>query len=168
MPEPQKVARLDLSTTTPAPDAVPTSFSEAPSKHTKRLHQLKPSAKIDLTTHGPVRPEPKPEPASRPNHASGSGAPRGRRDEHSPSRSHQNRSGGPQRGGGPNRRQQDSRPQGGRPQGNRHHDSRQQDSRQQGNRQQSNRQQNVPTPSSSGSTLAELLSADVLAKLRGE
>ena len=168
MPEPQKVARLDLSTTTPAPDAVPTSFSEAPSKQTKRLHQLKPSAKIDLTTHGPVRPEPKPEPASRPKPPSSGGAPRGRRDEQGPGRSNQNRAGSPQRGGGPNRRQQDNRqqdnrPQGGRPQGNRPHDS-----RQQGNRQQDSRQQNAPAPSSSGSTLADLLSADVLAKLRGE
>ena len=123
MSEPQKVARLDLSTTSPSPDAVPTSFSEAPSKQTKRLHQLKPSAKIDLTTHGPVRPEPEPAPAPRPKAArpKGGKGPSGR----------QNTQGGPRADG----------------------------SRQKGSG------RSAP---SSGSTLADLLSADVLAKLRGD
>jgi hypothetical protein len=122
MSEPQKVARLDLSTTSPSPDAVPTSFSEAPSKQTKRLHQLKPSAKIDLTTHGPVRPEPEPEAAPKPKAQSkGSGKP-GR---------HKQKSGGQKSGG----------------------------SRQQGRGR---------SAAPSGSTLADLLDPDVLAKLRGE
>ena len=134
MSEPQKVARLDLSTSAPDADAVPTSFSEAPSKQTKRLHQLKPSAKIDLTTHGPVRPEPKE-------------APKPQRD----SKPRPQKQGGGRPEGGRKQPSQSGRSGSGRPQG--------------GGQSPGGRQQSAP---SSGSTLADLLSADVLAKLRGE
>ena len=156
MPESQKVARFDLSTTTPAADAVPSSFSEAPSKQTKRLHQLKPSAKIDLTTHGPVRPEPRPAP--RPERTPDDGGLRGRQQE----RGRSTGNSAPQHGTGPARRQPDKRSH-----SHRQPDNRQQGRQQQGHQQQGRQQQHAPSAPSSGSTLADLLSEDVLKKLRG-